>query len=324
MSESANVQKSALSDMKLALTRFADQTKESLLSINSEIRRTLDWIQNAINERRRTVKRRHEEVECALDALRDCRRRGDDDGDADCSYEESELERARRRLEDAEYDLERSHRWQRQIEDAIERFRKYTARLESLTGVQGERGKSFLEQKIDVLEKYQYNTMLSSSQTGTIDSPHSSTGSAGGQSSMAVASSTAKVADYSSNNWVEKGIQDVVVSSLPDDGELNGPANFHKVKLDEMKAGLQRFQQMLPVIKSGVGANKDYWRQIDKQRGLNYSNGYLRIYEAFYGQDAIRVVKIGNNYDVINGRHRIWLAKQMGIKTLPAMVIAQF
>jgi hypothetical protein len=46
-----------------------------------------------------------------------------------------------------------------------------------------------------------------------------------------------------------------------------------------------------------------------------------KIYEAFYGDSHIRIVKDGNNYSISNGRHRVWLAKKMGIHSLPASVV---
>ena len=87
-----------------------------------------------------------------------------------------------------------------------------------------------------------------------------------------------------------------------------------------MMAGLSRLQEMQPLIEEGTGANSDYWRAIDTERGLDYADGYQRVHEAFYGNDAIKVTVDGTNYDIINGRHRIWLAQKMGIDYLPMQV----
>ena len=91
--------------------------------------------------------------------------------------------------------------------------------------------------------------------------------------------------------------------------------------MTEMKAGLEKLQEMLPIVERGEGTSKDYWASFDTQKGLDYEHGYQRIYEAFYGDDAIRLNHNGNQYDIVNGRHRIWLAKRMGITNLPARVI---
>ncbi len=87
-----------------------------------------------------------------------------------------------------------------------------------------------------------------------------------------------------------------------------------------MKAGLERLEEMKPVIANGEGANSDYWAKHDRQQGLDYEHGYQRVYEAFYGNDAVRLNKDGDRYDIVNGRHRVWLAKRMDIGALPARV----
>ena len=103
--------------------------------------------------------------------------------------------------------------------------------------------------------------------------------------------------------------------------DISNTLDFQKIPMDEMKAGMKKLQEMLPTIESGVGASGDYWAERDRELGLDYPNGYLRIYEAFYGHDAIRVEKSGSNYEIVNGRHRVWLAKQMGIGKLPVSVV---
>lgn len=123
------------------------------------------------------------------------------------------------------------------------------------------------------------------------------------------------------SEWVDQGVRDVPVADLPNPEGIHNAGDFVKVSEDDMRAGLQRLQEMRPTIESGVGASSDYWADVDKQQGMDYAHGYRRIYDAFYGQDAIRLCKDGDRYSIDNGRHRIWLAKQMGIASLPARVI---
>lgn len=122
-------------------------------------------------------------------------------------------------------------------------------------------------------------------------------------------------------DWVDRGIQDVPVADLPEPEGVEDASDFEKVSPEEMQVGLARLQEMKPVIDSGEGANTDYWREFDRQRGLAYPDGYQKVYESFYGQDAIRLNKDGNQYDIVNGRHRIFMARQMGMDTVPARVI---
>ena len=51
-----------------------------------------------------------------------------------------------------------------------------------------------------------------------------------------------------------------------------------------------------------------------------FSERDLRFFDLYFGGDHIRVDRINSSYDVTNGRHRLWLAQQEGIKSLPVRV----
>ena len=123
------------------------------------------------------------------------------------------------------------------------------------------------------------------------------------------------------SKWMELGIQDVEIHKLPNIEEITGEKDFGKVPKDVMEAGIKRYSEMKQIIDSGEGNHREYWEKIDKEKGLEYSNGYQRIYESFHGSDPIRIERDGDKHTIINGRHRVWLAKQMGIKTLPASIV---
>jgi hypothetical protein len=72
-------------------------------------------------------------------------------------------------------------------------------------------------------------------------------------------------------------------------------------------------------VAQGHGA--DYFAQLDVAQGLSGEDGYQHIYEVFYGGDAIRLNKVGNSYDVVNGYLRLYIARQLGLISVPAHVI---
>lgn len=123
------------------------------------------------------------------------------------------------------------------------------------------------------------------------------------------------------SEWVDRGIQDVAVDKIDtsDMTHVNGPEDFKKVSYDEMAKG---FQKLETVVQPGVekGAGGDDFYKLDQQQGLDYANGYQRVYDAFYGGDAIKLEKDGEDYRVINGAHRLYVAKELGIQTVPARV----
>jgi hypothetical protein len=121
--------------------------------------------------------------------------------------------------------------------------------------------------------------------------------------------------------WVDRGIQDVPVSALPDPDWVNSRSDFQKIPASEMEAGMKRLQAIQQMEARGLPSNSDAWRAVDQKLGLDYQHGYQSVYEAFYGDTAIRLEKDGDRYNIINGGHRIWLAKRNGISSLPARVI---
>lgn len=117
--------------------------------------------------------------------------------------------------------------------------------------------------------------------------------------------------------WVDEGIRQVAVNGFERPEGITGQGDFKKISMDEMRSGILRLQDMWPTIENGVGDNSDYWANYDKKHNLAYNNGYQRVFDAFFGMDAIKVTFDGERYDIVNGRHRIWLAKNMGIDYLP-------
>jgi len=124
-----------------------------------------------------------------------------------------------------------------------------------------------------------------------------------------------------SKKWIDNKIQVIDVAKLPEPDGITGPDDFKKISETKMRRGIEQWIEMKPVIESGEGASSDYWANIDNEKGLSFVDGYQQVYEAFYGQDCIRIDKVGDTYDIINGRHRIWLAKRMGITELPMQIV---
>ena len=69
------------------------------------------------------------------------------------------------------------------------------------------------------------------------------------------------------------------------------------------------------------GSRKDFFRQMDLDLGHDYAHGYLKIYEVFYGDEAIVLSKIKDTYSVTNGYHRLFVARLLNIKAIPARVV---
>ena len=128
-------------------------------------------------------------------------------------------------------------------------------------------------------------------------------------------------ASDTNRQWVDRGVIDVPVCDLPQPDGINSADDFQKVSAEEMAEGLRKLQTMKPYIDEGRGNSTDYWREVDQSYNVAYADGYQKVYDAFYGDDAVRLNKDSDQYNIVNGRHRIALAREMGISSIPARVI---
>ncbi len=96
--------------------------------------------------------------------------------------------------------------------------------------------------------------------------------------------------------------------------------DYRKVTYEEVQQGLLKLAQVVrPAVQKGATA--DDFSRMDEEQGLDYTNGYRRIYDAFYGlNECIVVEKVGDRYQVINGRHRLLLTRELGFTSLPMHV----
>jgi hypothetical protein len=119
--------------------------------------------------------------------------------------------------------------------------------------------------------------------------------------------------------WKDLGIVDVPVSSLPMPEDVSGPQDFnHHITYDDAISATKQ----LPEVQKQVAAGKtreDFWNE-DQRAGVDYAQGKERVYDLFYGNDPIALEKIGDHYDILSGRHRIYAAKELGLATIPAHV----
>ena len=121
--------------------------------------------------------------------------------------------------------------------------------------------------------------------------------------------------------WVDRGIQDVPLDKINlSDSYVQEADDFRKVSHEDMVGG---FHALEGEVRPGVdqGAEGESFSSIDEKRGQDYEHGSRRVYDAFYGDDAICLNKIDDTYHVVNGYHRLAVARELGLETVPARVI---
>jgi len=231
---------------------------------------------------------------------RDWQRRVEED-DEDCeAYEE----------------LQNVIHWRRVVEEEIENYTLQARRMAHWINDELPKARNFLAEAVNKLERV-INVTPASAPGISLSTPVSTSYSEGG-----VIGSTAETLP---GQWQEKGIQNVPVQAILSQIDLGqshvkNAQDFTKIPYDTMVEGCRKLAQVvLPAVANG--ADRDYFARLDQEHGLQYEHGYERIYDAFYGGDAIRLTKRGNQYDIINGYHRLFVAKELGLEYLPASVV---
>ena len=130
-----------------------------------------------------------------------------------------------------------------------------------------------------------------------------SSGSGEGSSSYAAASQSSSVS-----------LADVV-------DDRPGPPHFEKVSREHVEWGLDVLIRVIePALRLGKGP--DYFTDRDRAEGLSGERSYNGVHNWFYNPDqAIKLSRLPDGrLDVTNGYHRIYVARQLGLRNLPARV----
>jgi hypothetical protein len=108
---------------------------------------------------------------------------------------------------------------------------------------------------------------------------------------------------------------------IDDEGGVTGPESFQKgYSPDDLAWAFQALHEVVaPAMAEGMGA--DYFADRDRVEGRMGCRSYADTYSGFFGGDAIRVSqRPDGRWEVENGRHRIWVARRMGLDAVPGWV----
>lgn len=105
------------------------------------------------------------------------------------------------------------------------------------------------------------------------------------------------------------------------DSPVMGSASFGKGYSPEDLAWAYEalHEVVLPAMAAGRGP--DYFQERDQAEGRLGTRSYTDTYLGFFGHDAIKLDRQADgSLSVGNGYHRIWVAREMGLKSVPARV----
>lgn len=119
----------------------------------------------------------------------------------------------------------------------------------------------------------------------------------------------------------ERNLEMVAVRNLPD-VDLS-PAQYEKVSYEQMRASLTLWAEVIaPVVERGEGLDVEYWQQLDDEQGRAPTDGLAHLFNVMYEKvgNPVFARRVGSDWVVDGGRHRIHVAAELGIEFLPVRV----
>lgn len=136
------------------LATFLAQAKDALTTLDMDIRRAFQWLDEQKRHWEAAVRQAEDEVFQARNELARRRMMKIGDRTPDTTEQEKALARARARLEHAERKLEATRRWQRTFPDEVDEYHGPSRQLQGLLEADLPRMLAYLESKIASLEAY--------------------------------------------------------------------------------------------------------------------------------------------------------------------------
>lgn len=294
MSEGVFASIPAIEQVGAAFQVMAGRVREWLPQIEQEMRR----LSESLDDRRGDFRREISQLEEAIASA------GEDD-------DTSQLERD---LEEAQEQLILVRRRAQRLAEASTDLRAVARRLEPLADGESIKAREFLARAISDLKAYFSATLSGAGESGF--------------------SSPSGVRTFSPN--VDAGFDPTPLPLPPgfawvplaqidrNARDFAGVEEFTKVSRAEMERGFALLQgEVLPGISGG--ADSAAFGIMDQAGGTTHEHGRQRVFDAFFGQDAIFLERGSDetSWSVTNGRHRILVAESLGWSAVPVRVPPQ-
>ena len=156
MSPSANVRSiSALRYFRASLIKFAEEADKAVVTMQSEVHRTTEWIENdRPSYWKEQIRRGFDRVSQCRIALETCRMRTVAGNRPSCIEEKKAFEQAKRRLQTAHEKVEAVRRWANKIRHSSDEFRGRIGQLDHFLRNDIPRVVMLLDRMIAALEAY--------------------------------------------------------------------------------------------------------------------------------------------------------------------------
>jgi len=333
----------ALEQLQASLIRYADQAEQTLAASERETRRILDWLEERVQHWRNQTQCCRDEERRASAALQRCLNSGDRDHPPSCGREEQTLADVRRRLAQAEAEARMATQARQAVQSEAEAYARDASRLRATLQTETVKSVEVLRTKVVVLRSYASGGISAGGvlvgalafgaglAVGTAAGQARQDGSSSAEPPQQVEDSAAVsgVPDLSGRvaeptlQELHPDIRDIPLDMIDlSDSPVHNETDYHKVPKSEMIAGFEKLARVRQWISQGATDQQlfDVDRE-GREGGLPEAQSHYNIYKVFYGENPIKLEKVGDRYHVINGYHRLMVAQELGWTTIPARVI---
>jgi uncharacterized protein YoxC len=270
-----------------SFAQHAEQSAEQAMTVAKQFERHVcDEHGQRVDELRRAQSAR----EAAAAALRVCTE--------NCAALKQALAEAERAVAFAVMRAETSAKAVAQVGEALQDFGEARRIFDVAVQTYGPRARTSTEQLSSQLQQY-----LGSGSGGARNESGRSQGDVGSGSHASV---------------VMRSLEDVDLRKVIND--RSDAPGFEKVSRSHVEWGLDSLKSVVePALKMGKGP--EYFTARDNAEGLSGERSYSGVYNWFYNTDhAIKLTQSSGGYMISNGYHRLAVARELGIDTLPAVV----
>lgn len=310
-----------LEDLQASLIRYADQAQATLAAVAREVQRTLDWLAERQRHWRGEVQRWREEARRAQTDYQRCLASSDREHPPSCGREEQALYEARRCLAQAEAEERMATQARQAVQAEAEAYARDASRLRVTLQTETVKSVEVLRTKVAVLWSYA---------SGGISAGGVLAGALAFGAGLAIGAAAERARQDGSSSAeltlqeLHPDIRDIPLDLIDlSDSPVHDETDYHKVPKAEMIAGFEKLARVRQWISQGATDQQLY--DVDRaarEGGLPEAQSHHNIYKVFYGDSAIKLEKAGNRYRVINGYHRLAVARELGWTMIPARVAA--
>lgn len=307
MDGSANLRdREALRAHRQALHQFAGRAADAARSAEAGLQAAIAAAEKKLAECLANLdraRRQLQEAQASLEACLSMPR-------ANCSGQAQAVRRAEAEVRSCEAKVTTAEHCRAQLVDEAAAFRRELARFSQILAEDVAAAAATIGRLATAADAY-----VGSPLTGVASGGSGSAGRGGG-SDLGAAGGGAAAETIGDTDLVEVDLDRVDLSH----SNVKGPASFSKVDQETMRKGMQRLDEtVLPAVRSG--ADREYFAGLDRAQGLDYEHGYERVYDAFFGDYSLRLdARSDGSFAVTDGYHRIHVARQLGLPSLPARV----